>query len=76
LAGDIIDDLAWLSLVSKDTSIRGKLAIASPSLGDDQIKREKAERAKQSPVIVAFRWLQLNQWITTKLTTWLPLVVR
>ena len=36
--------------------------------------REAAAKAKQKPADERlFRWLRLNQWITTKLTTWLPL---
>jgi phage terminase large subunit-like protein len=52
-------------------------AQANPSLGVTvQIDslREAAERAKAKPADERlFRWLRLNQWITTKLTTWLPL---
>jgi phage terminase large subunit-like protein len=49
----------------------------NPSLGHtitiDSV-REAAEKAKQKPADERlFRWLRLNQWITTKLTTWLPL---
>lgn len=36
--------------------------------------REAAMEAKQSKADERlFRWLRLNQWVTTKLTTWLPL---
>lgn len=35
--------------------------------------REIAQHAKLSPANERlFRWLNLNQWVTTKLTTWLP----
>lgn len=50
---------------------------ANPSLGlslqvDDL--REIAAEAKLSPADErTFRWLNLNQWITTKLTGWLPI---
>jgi len=50
---------------------------ANPSLGynlqlDDL--RQLAAEAKLSPADErTFRWLNLNQWVTTKLTTWLPL---
>jgi len=52
-------------------------AKANPSLGQtftiDSL-REAATEAKQNPADERiFRWLRLNQWITTKLTTWLPL---
>ena len=48
----------------------------NPSLGHtitvDSV-REAADKAKVRPADERlFRWLRLNQWITTKLTTWLP----
>lgn len=50
---------------------------ANPSLGLSlQIEdlREIAAEAKLSPADErTFRWLNLNQWTTTKLTTWLPI---
>jgi phage terminase large subunit-like protein len=51
--------------------------VANPSLGTtiqiDSV-REAAEKAKVKPAEERlFRWLRLNQWILTKLTTWLPL---
>ena len=50
---------------------------ANPSLGhtfDVERMREAAAEAKLSPAEERnFRWLRLNQWPTTKLTTWLPL---
>lgn len=50
---------------------------ANPSLGLSlQVEdlREIAAEAKLSPADErTFRWLNLNQWITTKLTTWLPI---
>ena len=50
---------------------------ANPSLGHtisiDSV-REAAVAAQAKPADERlFRWLRLNQWITTKLTTWLPL---
>lgn len=50
---------------------------ANPSL-DHTIQlesvREEAARAQNKPADERlFRWLRLNQWTTTKLTTWLPL---
>ena len=50
---------------------------ANPSLGvtiQVESVQEAAEKAKMKPADERlFRWLRLNQWITTKLTTWLPL---
>ncbi len=50
---------------------------ANPSLGKAKSldsMREAAEKAKKDPATERlFRWLDLNQWITYKLTTWLPL---
>jgi phage terminase large subunit-like protein len=51
--------------------------LANPSLGHtfslDKM-RQAAMEAKQSKADERlFRWLRLNQWVTTKLTTWLPL---
>ncbi|MBI5933276.1 MAG: terminase large subunit [Chloroflexi bacterium] len=50
---------------------------ANPSLGVTvQIDkmREAAQEAKQSKADERlFRWLRLNQWVTTKLSSWLPL---
>jgi phage terminase large subunit-like protein len=50
---------------------------ANPSLGHTiqlESVREAAARAKEKPAEARlFRWLRLNQWTTTKLTTWLPL---
>lgn len=51
--------------------------VANPSLGPAkslESMRELALKAKSQPATERlFRWLDLNQWITTKLTTWLPL---
>jgi phage terminase large subunit-like protein len=52
-------------------------ALANPSLGTtislDRV-REAAQKANAKPADERlFRWLRLNQWITTKLTSWLPL---
>lgn len=50
---------------------------ANPSLGATislDTVREAAEKAKIKPADERlFRWLRLNQWTTTKLTSWLPL---
>jgi len=51
--------------------------IANPSLGHTftiEKMRDAAMEAKQSKADERlFRWLRLNQWVTTKLSTWLPL---
>jgi phage terminase large subunit-like protein len=51
-------------------------AKANPSLGvtiSVESVQEAAEKARVKPADERlFRWLRLNQWITTKLTTWLP----
>jgi len=50
---------------------------ANPGLGHNlkiEDFREDALRAKESPANEKlFRWLRLNQWLTTKLTSWIPL---
>lgn len=50
---------------------------ANPSLGeakDIESMRDAANRAKNSPEVeLNFRWLDLNQWVTTKLTSWIDL---
>jgi phage terminase large subunit-like protein len=50
---------------------------ANPSLDHTitiESVRETAERAKKKPADERlFRWLRLNQWLTYKLTSWLPL---
>ena len=50
---------------------------ANPSLGETitiESVREAASKAKLKPEDERlFRWLRLNQWLTTKLTTWQPL---
>jgi phage terminase large subunit-like protein len=80
LAGEIIDP-TWYPVIygydGEDIYNEQNWAIANPSLGHTiQIEsvREAAEKAKVKPAEERlFRWLRLNQWITTKLTTWLPL---
>jgi len=50
---------------------------ANPSLGTTitlESVQEAADKAMNKPADERlFRWLRLNQWTTTKLTTWLPL---
>jgi len=52
-------------------------ALCNPSLGHTfsvEKMRDAALEAKRSKADERlFRWLRLNQWVTTKLTTWLPL---
>lgn len=79
LAGEIVDP-TWYVVVygyeGDDIYNESNWALANPSLGAtiqiDSV-REAAEKAKVKPADERlFRWLRLNQWITTKLTTWLP----
>jgi phage terminase large subunit-like protein len=80
LAGEIVDP-TWYPVIygydGDDIYNEDIWAAANPSLGHTiQIEslREAAEKAKLKPADARlFRWLRLNQWITTKLTTWLPL---
>lgn len=80
LAGDILDP-TWYPVIfgyqGEDIYNEDNWAMANPSLGHTiaiESVRESAEKAKQKPADERlFRWLRLNQWITTKLTTWLPL---
>jgi len=86
LAGDIIDP-TWYPVIygydktdhddGNDIYNEANWYKANPSLGHTitiEAVREAAEKAKQKPADQRlFRWLRLNQWITTKLTTWLPL---
>lgn len=80
LAGEIVDP-TWYPVIygydGDDIYNEEHWASANPSLGVtitiDSL-REAAARAKEKPADERlFRWLRLNQWITTKLTTWLPL---
>jgi len=80
LAGEIIDP-TWYAVIynydGDDIYNEDNWRLANPSLGVTvQVEsiREAAERAKNKPSDERlFRWLRLNQWTTTKLTTWLPL---
>jgi phage terminase large subunit-like protein len=80
LAGDIIDPSWYVVIYSyqgDDIYNEANWWAANPSLGVtislDSV-REEAARAKLNPADERlFRWLRLNQWVTTKLTTWLPL---
>lgn len=80
--GDTERDIAtWYPVIygyqGDDIYNEANWAQANPSLGTAlQVEdlRELAAEAKLSPADErTFRWLNLNQWITTKLTTWLPI---
>lgn len=80
LAGEIVDP-TWYPVIysydGDDIYNEDNWALANPSLGTTikvESLREAAARAKTNPAEERlFRWLRLNQWVTTKLTTWLPL---
>jgi phage terminase large subunit-like protein len=80
LTGEIVDP-TWYVVVygyeGDDIYNEDNWYLANPSLGTTiQIEsvREAAERAKVNPAEERlFRWLRLDQWITTKLTTWQPI---
>ena len=79
LAGEVVDP-TWYVVIygyeGDDIYNEANWAKANPSLGTTiQIEsvREAAEKAKVKPAEERlFRWLRLNQWILTKLTTWQP----
>jgi len=79
LAGEIVDPTWYVVIFNyagEDIYNEANWAKANPSLGTTiQVEsvREAAEKAKVKPAEERlFRWLRLNQWILTKLTTWLP----
>ncbi len=80
LAGEAIDP-SWYPVIycyeGEDIYNEQNWAMANPSLGTTvqlESLREAAARARAKPADERlFRWLRLNQWTTTKLTTWLPL---
>jgi phage terminase large subunit-like protein len=79
LMGDIIDPTWYVTIFGyegEDIYNEDNWKLANPSLGATiQIEsvREAAEKAKVKPAEERlFRWLRLNQWITTKLSSWLP----
>lgn len=82
LSGEIVDP-AWYAAIysydGEDIYNEANWALANPSLGHtiqlDSL-REAAGRARTKPAEERlFRWLRLNQWITSKLSTWLPLAL-
>ncbi len=81
-SGDKSKDIpAWYPVIysyqGEDIYNEKNWALANPSLGHNlrvEDLQQLAAEAKLSPADErTFRWLNLNQWITTKLTTWLPL---
>jgi phage terminase large subunit-like protein len=80
LAGEIIDPTWYVTVFNYDGDDiynEANWYKANPSL-DHTITidgfREAAIKARNNPADERlFRWLRLNQWITTKLTTWLPI---
>jgi phage terminase large subunit-like protein len=80
LAGDIIDP-TWYPVIfsyeGDDIYNEANCWASNPSLGVtislDSV-REEAAKAQLDPANERlFRWLRLNQWVTTKLTSWLPI---
>jgi phage terminase large subunit-like protein len=80
LAGEIIDPTWYVTIFhydGDDIFNEANWFKANPSLGvakSLESMREAAATARYKPANERlFRWLDLNQWITTKLTTWLPI---
>jgi phage terminase large subunit-like protein len=75
------DNPTWYPVIwsypGEDIYNENNWAIANPSLGTSiQVEdlRDLSLDAKQIPADErTFRWLNLNQWITTKLSGWLPI---
>lgn len=80
LAGEVVDP-TWYVVIfgyqGEDIYNEENWFKANPSLGlakSLDSMREAAATAKNKPANERlFRWLDLNQWTTTKLTTWQPL---
>jgi len=78
--GDLVDP-TWYAVIynydGDDIYNEANWKKANPSLGhtiEIDTVREAAAKAKEKPADEKlFRWLRLNQWLTTKLTTWLDL---
>ena len=80
-AGDVANDIpTWYPVIygyqGEDIYNESNWAKANPSMGytfDVDKMREAAVEAKLSKADERlFRWLRLNQWVTSKLTNWLP----
>lgn len=79
LAGEIVDPTWYVAIFGydgEDIYNEENWFKANPSLGPVkslESMRDAALTAKNKPANERlFRWLDLNQWITSKLTTWLP----
>ena len=79
LSGDKVDPTWYVTIfgyTGEDIYNEANWFEANPSLEHTislKAFREAALEAKNHPADERlFRWLRLNQWITTKLTTWLP----
>ncbi|MHB9031916.1 MAG: terminase large subunit [Anaerolineae bacterium] len=80
MSGDVIDPTWYVVVYSyegDDIYNESNWYAANPSLGVSKsldTMRENAATAKYMPSQEKlFRWLDLNQWVTTKLSSWLPL---
>ncbi|OGO26445.1 MAG: hypothetical protein A2136_05530 [Chloroflexi bacterium RBG_16_54_11] len=80
LTGEIVDPTWYVAIFNyegDDIYNEENWYKANPSLGVTvkiETLRQEATKARISPAAERlFRWLRLNQWITTKLTTWQPL---
>lgn len=79
LAGDVIDPL-WYPVIygyeGDDIYNPANWAKANPSMGHtfgaDRVQDAANAAMQNKSQERLFRWLRLNQWITTKLTGWLP----
>lgn len=81
-AGDAKNDLpfwypAIYSYQGEDIYNKKNWKIANPSLGRtfkvEKMQQAALEAQKSKADERLFRWLRLNQWVTTKLTTWQPI---
>lgn len=79
--GDVMQDIpTWYPVIygyqGEDIYNESNWAKANPSMGytfDVEKMREAAVEARLSKADERlFRWLRLNQWVTSKLTGWLP----
>lgn len=82
LNGEIIDPTWYVMIYAydgEDIYNEANWETANPSLGDVksiESMRTEATKAKNDPAQEKlFRQLHLNQWITTKLTSWLPMAL-
>lgn len=80
LSGEVVDPTWYVVIYNydgEDIYNEANWFKANPSLGvakSIESMREAAQTAKNKPENERlFRWLDLNQWITTKLSSWLPL---